>query len=248
MLRRSHFNGSIVAGGELGGSAIGAPSVAHTGKVRWRRTDSGMTKSQGAFSVATAVLLLAVMTACGSDADPDSTPTPTPSPSVSETVASPTPSPTSPEDEASASAVETVASYYAMTDLLLQDSTVGLDQLDAVATSTQLSALTKFLTTQRDGGFHQTGDTKVVETKVQSVSLDNSDPKAGRVPSVTVDVCLDVSDTDFLNSSGKSVVPADRPARSWTRLSIANYSWDADPAGGWRVAGGEDLEKQPCEG
>src|SRR3546814_1596691 len=94
------FNVSMVAGGELGGSAIGAPSVAHTGEVRWRRTDSDMTKSQGAFSVATAVLLLAVMTACGSDADPDSTPTP--SPSVSETVTSPSPSPTSPEEEASA--------------------------------------------------------------------------------------------------------------------------------------------------
>src|SRR3546814_17106372 len=98
MLRRSLFNGSMVAGGELGGSAIGAPSVAHTGEVRWRRTDSGMTKSQGAFSVATAVLLLAVMTACGSDADPDSTPPP--SPSVSETSQSPHPLPPAPPDEA----------------------------------------------------------------------------------------------------------------------------------------------------
>lgn len=132
--------------------------------------------------------------------------------------------------------------------MLLQDSTVGLEQLDSVAISTQFSALKKFLTAQRDGGFHQTGDTQVIETKVQSVSLDNSDPQAGIVPSVSVDVCLDVADTDFFDSSGKSVVPPERPARSWTRLSIANYSWDADPDGGWRVAGGEDLEKPPCKG
>lgn len=244
MLRRSHFNGSMVAGGELGGSAIGAPSVAHIGEIRWRRTDSGMIKSQGAFSVATAVLLLAVMTACGSDADPDSTPPP--SPSVSETVASPSPSPTSPEDEASASAVEAVTAYYSTIDSLRQDTEAPINNLEAVAVSTQLSAQQKFLASQRNDGLHQVGDTKVIETKIQSVSLDNSDPSAGRVPSVTIDVCWDVSGADLLDTDGKSVVPADRADRGWTRLTVANYSWETDPEGGWRVAGGKDVEKAPC--
>lgn len=246
MLRRSHFNGSIVAGGELGGSAIGAPSVAHTGEVRWRRTDSGMTKSQGAFSVATAVLLLAVMTACGSDADPDSTPTP--SPSVSETVTSPSPTPTSPEDEASASAVEAVTAYYATVDKVRQDADSPATDLDAVAISTQLSAQKHLLESQRSAGNRQTGNTEVVEANVQSVTLDNSDPKAGHVPTVTIDVCWDVSDVDVLDPTGQSVVTPERADRGWTRLIVANYSWTSDPDSGWRVAGGKDLEKSPCAG
>lgn len=244
MLRRSHFNGSIVAGGELGGPAIGAPSVAPTGEIRWRRTDSAMTKSQRVFSVATAVLLLAAMAACGSGSNPDSSPTP--SPSVSETVKSPSPSPASPEDEASASAVDAVTAYYSTIDSLRQDPEAPISNLDAVAVSTQLSAQEKFLASQRSDGLHQVGDTKVIETKVQSVSLDNSDPSAGRVPSVTIDVCWDVSAADLLDAHGKSVVPADRADRGWTRLTVANYSWDTDPEGGWRVAGGKDVEKSPC--
>src|SRR3546814_12115595 len=109
MLRRSLFNGSMVAGGELGGSAIGAPSVAHTGEVRWRRTDSGMTKAQAAFSVATAVLQLAAMTACGSDADPDATATQ--SPSVRGKVTHPRTAPPPPEDGAAAYADQARPDY-----------------------------------------------------------------------------------------------------------------------------------------
>lgn len=184
------------------------------------------------------------MTACGSDAAPDSTPTP--SPSVGETVTSPNPSPTSPEDEASASAVEAVTAYYSTIDSLRQDPKAPISNLDAVAVSTQLSAQQKFLTSQRNDGLHQVGDTKIIVTKIQSVSLDNSDPPAGRVPSVTIDVCWDVSGADLLDADGKSVVPADRADRGWTRLTVANYSWETDPQAGWRVAGGEDVEKSPC--
>lgn len=246
MLRRSHFNGSMEPGGGLGGPAIGAPPVAPAGRFRWKWTDSAMTKSQGVFSVATAGLLLVVMTACGSDADPDSTPTP--SPSVSETGTSPSPSPTSPEDEASASAVEAVTAYYSTVDKVRQDESSPATDLEAVAVSTQLSAQQRFLATQRSDGNRQTGDTGVVETKVQSVTLDNSDPKAGRVPTATIDVCWDVSDVDVLDPAGKSILSSERADRGWTRLTVANYSWDTDPDGSWRVAGGKDLEKPPCEG
>jgi len=205
-----------------------------------------MTKSHGALSVATAVLLLAVMAACGSDANSDSSPTP--SPSVSETVTSPSPSSTSPEDEASASAVEAVTAYYATVDKVRQDADSPATDLDTVAISTQLSAQKNLLTSQRGNGNRQTGDTEVVEAKVQSVTLDNSDPKAGRVPTVTIDVCWDVSDVDVLDPTGKSVVTSDRADRGWTRLTVANYSWTSDPDGGWRVAGGKDLERSPCTG
>lgn len=246
MLRRSHFNGSIVAGGELGGPAIGAPSVADTGEIRWRRTDSAMTKSQRVFSVPAAVLLLAAMAACGSGSNPDSSPTP--SPSVTESSPASPSETASPEDAASAASIALVQDYYTVTDLLLQDASVPLTRLESVATSSQLSAQQTFLKGERKAGTTQAGDTEIVETKIQSVSLDNSDPTAGRVPSVTIDACWDVSDVDVLDADGKSIITTDRPDRGWTRLTVANYSWDADPEGSWRVASGEDLEKTPCEG
>lgn len=205
-----------------------------------------MTKFSGTFSVATAVFLLAAMAACGSDSDAEPAPTPTSS-EVSPTSAAPS-TPGTPEESAASAAEVAVGDYYALTDLLLQDDAVSLDRLKEVAISTQLSAQKNFLTTERAAGTQQRGDTKIAETKVQSVSLDNSDPKAGRVPSVTIDVCWDVSAVDVVDASGKSMVPADRPDRGWTRLTVANYSWDNDSDTGWRVAGGEDLEKAPCAG
>ena len=205
-----------------------------------------MTKFYGTFSVATAVFLLAAMAACGSDSDAEPAPTPTSS-EVSPTSAAPS-TPGTPEESAASAAEVAVGDYYALTDLLLQDDAVSLDRLKEVAISTQLSAQKNFLMTERAAGTQQRGDTKIAETKVQSVSLDNSDPKAGRVPSVTIDVCWDVSAVDVVDASGKSMVPADRPDRGWTRLTVANYTWDIDPDTGWRVAGGEDLEKTPCAG
>lgn len=198
-----------------------------------------MTHLQGVFSVAATVLLLAVVTACGSNADPDSTPRP--SPYATETSASP-------EDAASSASIIAVTDYFAVTDQLLQDESIPLAQLESVAASSQLSAQQTFLMNERDAGTTQIGDTEIIDTKVQSVSMDNSDPSTGRVPSVTIDVCWDVSEVDVLDVGGKSVVASDRPDRGWTRLTVANYSWATDPEGGWRIASGEDLEKLPCAG
>ena len=87
---------------------------------------------------------------------------------------------------------------------------------------------------------------RISELKVQSVNLDNSDPEAGKVPTVVIDVCWDVSKVDVLDKSGKSIVSPDRPDTGWTRYTVANYDYAADPTGGWRVATGQDLKKTPC--
>src|SRR5690606_27934143 len=146
------------------------------------RMDSTMTKFSGTFSVATAVFLLAAMAACGSDSDAE--PAPEPTTGASSPSSAPPTTAGSPEDSAATAAEVAVADYYALTDLLLQDDTVSLDRLEEVAISTQLSAQKNFLTTERSAGTQQRGDTKIVETKVQSGSLANSDPKAGRGPPV----------------------------------------------------------------
>ena len=110
----------------------------------------------------------------------------------------------------------------------------------------ELSAQQRLLESQRRRGLRQVGDTNLVEVTVQSVNLDNSDPDAGKVPTVVIDVCWDVSKVDVLDKSGKSIVSPTRPNTGWTRYTVANYDYAADPTSGWRVATGQDLKKTPC--
>ena len=195
-------------------------------------------------SWATGTLMLAAVSACGgADPDPPATAEPSStSPSPSATSASPS----SPSDEASAGATDAVRSYFTVVDQLRSDPAADLKKLKSVATSAQLNAVTTLIDRSRDEGQRQTGTTAINELQVQSVNLDNSDPKAGKVPTVVIDVCWDVSKVDVLDKSGKSIVSPDRPDTGWTRYTVANYKYAADPAGGWRVATGQDLKQTPC--
>ena len=121
-----------------------------------------------------------------------------------------------------------------------------LKPLETVAISAQLKAVQTLVRRQREQGQRQTGTTAISELKVQSVNLDNSAPDAGKVPTVVIDVCWDVSKVDVLDKSGKSIVSPDRPDTGWTRYTVANYEYAADPTGGWRVATGQDLKQTPC--
>ena len=59
---------------------------------------------------------------------------------------------------------------------------------------------------------------------------------------------LEVSDKVIVvDKGGDSVVSPDRVTVGWTRLTVANYDWTSGLVGGWRVAGGEDLTKAPCD-
>lgn len=201
-----------------------------------------MTIARGARTLATAALLLVALAACSDDKG-DPTPThATPSPTTAATSTGP---PTD-SDLASAAATKLMANYYATIDRLNQDSSQPMSELKKIATSVQLTALKRSISNRRRDDERQTGATRIAESKVQAVSLDNSDPKAGKVPSVFIDVCWDVSDVDVVDKDGKSVVVANRPDTGWTRYTVANYDWSNDPDGAWRVSGGKDLEKTPC--
>jgi hypothetical protein len=195
--------------------------------------------------LAAAATLLLVLSACsdGSDElgnDPTATPTTSPTPTVTET-------PPSDNELASQAATELLRKYYAVRNELRQDTTKPLRRLRSVSISTDLTAQENFLGTQRKNGLRQVGDTRIVELTVQSVTLDNSDPKAGRVPTVVIDVCYDVTDVDIVDADGKSVVPDNRPERGWVRHSVSNYAWDTDRSGAWGVATSENLEQPPCD-
>ncbi len=198
----------------------------------------------GLISWATGTVMLAAVAACGgSDTDPPATAEPSSMSPSSPTTSS---SPSSPSDAATADATEAVRSYFTVVDQLRSDPGAGLKKLKSVATSAQLNAVETLIGRQRDEGQRQSGTTAISELQVQSVNLDNSDAQAGKVPTVVIDVCWDVSKVDVLDMSGKSIVSPDRPDTGWTRYTVANYKYAADPTGGWRVATGQDLKQAPC--
>lgn len=205
-----------------------------------------MTRSLGVKAWATGAAVLAAVTACA-NSDSNADPAPTPPASSSATVSiSPSPSPSSASEVASSAAEDVVRRYFAVLDDLRQTPSDPLRSLSSVATSTQLAAQKRLLAAERDQGLHQVGTTKVVELTVQSVNLDNSSPSAGKVPTVTVDVCWDVDDVDIVDKDEKSVVSPDRKNVGWARYTVANYHWSKNPTDGWRIATGQDVERKPC--
>ena len=218
--------------------ASSAPRAARRGE-----TGNRMKNCLGSTFWAAGALVLAAAAACGSsEADPALSTASSSPPTASSTIASPTSS----SDSAGADASATIGSYFQVLDKLRTKPSTDLKQLSSVATTTQLNAAQTLVRAQRDRGQEQVGNTRIVELTVQSVNLDNSDPASGKVPTVVIDVCWDVTDVDVLDKDGKSIVAADRPDTGWTRYTVANYNYAADPTGGWRVANGQDLKETPC--
>ncbi|WP_310964097.1 hypothetical protein [Nocardioides terrisoli] len=147
---------------------------------------------------------------------------------------------------AATDATAVVRKYFATLDRLGQHPTSRLSSLASVTTSTELTAERAFLRAQHRRGERQVGNTRIAHLKVQSVNLDNSDPTAGRVPTVSIDVCWDVSKVDVVDRTGKSIVSPNRADSRWTRYDVANYHYRANPSNGWRVADAHDLKATPC--
>ena len=205
-----------------------------------------MTTSRGARAIAAAALLLVAMTSCANDGqDPAANASPTPSSSTPTPTATATPP--SDTELASEAASATLRKYYDVRNQLRQNPSRPLSLLDQVAISTELAAQKNLFKKERKQGLHQVGATKVAELEVQSVNLDNSDPKAGKVPTVQIDLCFDVSKVDVVDADEKSVISLDRPDTGWIQFLVSNYEWDANPNAGWRVASSKDIERTPCE-
>ena len=227
--------------------AVGCESGDQAGQSAWRRAlpiggsneSRTMTRARGATRVATAVLLLVAVTACADGGTNPNSSSPTPTKATT--------APPSETEVASAAASSVLEKFYVVRNQLRQDPSRSLSLLDSVAVSTQLAAQKQLFKKERAQGLRQTGETKVAKLEVQSVNLDNSDPKLGKVPTVQIDVCLDVSDVDVVDKNGKSVVSPDRPDTGWIQYLVSNYQWDTDPSGGWRVASGKDIERTPCD-
>lgn len=199
-----------------------------------------MARARATSALASAALLMAAMTSC-SDGDLHEVTTRPAPPSNSHASRSDSSSLLSESEIASEAASNSVRQFFATVDLLRQTSKHPETDLEAVASSTELTAQKNLLTSQREGGLKQVGETKLVEVDVESVSLDSP-------VTAVVDVCWDVSAVDILDGAGESVVTPERSDVGWTRLTVTNESWNTEPTDGWRVSGGSDLEKEPCVG
>lgn len=195
------------------------------------------------------MVALAALSACTGTPDdsPSSSPTPTTTATTASPTPSPTPSPTSETELAAANAEAVLRDFYRVTDELSTDPSRPLTELESVATSVVLDSWTRDFERSRRDELKQTGTTRLAQVDLVDISMDNSDPSHGEVPSVRFEVCWDVSDVEITNPDGTSALPADRPVRGWERLIVANYNWESDPAGGWRVASGETIEREPCD-
>lgn len=218
----------------------------HRERVAGHRRSRDMTYARTSLGLATAGLVVA-LSACATDTDSPPGPDPTSTAPTSATQPSLTQTPTTePPDPASAAATDLLRRYFNVIDQLRSKPSRPIRKLKSVAISTQLSAQQRLIESQRDGGLRQSGSTSIAMLTVQSVNLDNSDASAGKVPTVQIDVCYDVSAVDILDKKGESVVDPDRPDTGWVRYSVSNYRFEAKPQDGWRVASGVDLEQPPC--
>lgn len=231
-----------------GDDLVGPPRTRRTRSSRERLVKairfSVMTQTRRLLGLATATVVVVAVTGCAnSGTSPATSGSPNPSSPAPTTAVS---TPQSDSEVASADSTALVRRYYGTLDTVRQHIALPLSRLSGVATSVELSSLTTLVGGERAKGQHQTGATKIAKLVVQSVNLDNADPAAGRVPTVQIDVCWNVTSVGFLDASGHSIVSPGRPDTGWTRLTVANYHYAADPTQGWRVATSQDLTRKPC--
>ena len=188
---------------------------------------------------------LAVSGCSSTDETPSAAPTPSTASSSSASAASTT---ATSSDDAQSQAVALVPTYLQMIDDLYLDPSRSLDDIYQVAVApdavTEATAIGKF----RAEDYQQTGRVQLVSTSVDSVDL-TSDPAASpapTVPTVVLTACVDVSDVGAVDSTGRSIVPADRPQYLVEQLTVVNPHYPDQSS--WRVSMASNTQEQSCGG
>ncbi len=196
-----------------------------------------MTRLKQTRILAGAVATVAALGACTSTKAGDPSPSPTGTRSVTSTTTSPTTTPSaSPEEVAVAAATEKVPAYFAVSDKSLQDTKAfDREEFKTVAITTALDDLRNLFSAFQTQNYKQVGSTAVESMTNPRVSLKLDLKKTPPdVPTVQMDVCIDVSKLNVVDSPGKSVVPATRKPRQLWRIGVTNYQYPT--ASAWRVA------------
>jgi len=137
----------------------------------------------------------------------DSSPAPsTSSSSTTATITAPTPSASpspslTPEQQAAEEAKSAFIVYQRTIDEVNQrGGTKARQDLSTVAMNGQLEFLVDDANRLQANHWHQVGSSKIKRVSVQGVSLTK-----GKLPQVSLKACLDLSGTDAVDASGKSV-------------------------------------------
>jgi hypothetical protein len=192
---------------------------------------------------AAAVVIGLTVSGCSSSADGSST---------SETSAAPSssaaPTTGNPSQDARSQAVAFVPTYLGTIDDLYLDSSRPLDDLYKVAVTPEATAEATAIGTFRSRGYRQTGRSRLVTATAYSVDL-TTNPAASpspTLPTVVVTACVDVSQVQATDASGRSAIPADRPRYLVARLTVVNTRYP--DASSWRVSEAPNRQAQSCDG
>jgi len=199
---------------------------------------------------AIAVAALA-LSACNSTGDPGSntaTAATTSAPAttdVSPTASTPTPT-KSPEDEAIAAAEKMIPLYFQVGDSsIAAPDKFDREELKKVAISTALDDMQNLMSAFQNQQFKASGSTEVESITNPRVDLKLDLKKSPPdVPTVQLDVCIDVSKLNVVDKDGKSIVPPSRKAHVPVNVSVLNYKYP-DPAQ-WRVGLVTEVKDGSC--
>lgn len=186
--------------------------------------------------LAAAVAIVAGLGACTASPSDDPTTSPgTASSSSTSPATTVTPSVT-PEEEAIAAAKAMIPQYVATADRSLQEGKkFNVEDFKKVAISSGLIDLQNRYNVFTAQKFTQIGSTSVETMDNPRVDLTLDLKKSPPdVPTVQLDVCVDVSKVNLVDEAGKSQIPPTRVPRQKWRFGVSNYEYPA--LGEWRVS------------
>jgi hypothetical protein len=189
-----------------------------------------------AAAVVTILAVTAIAFLVTNDGEPAAAPAPVPSVAPSRTPdASPPAAVQTPQDVAAAEATARYREYLRVSDEIGQNGYTSSAPYDAVTVDPERTNVElAFRTIGRNEGARQIGDVVVASLEVTSVDLEVG---PGSYPKVVLEACLDVSGVDVIDSTGKSLVTADRLDRSASTVTLYRYEpgTPGAEAGGWYV-------------
>ena len=153
----------------------------------------------GGAVIAGAILVSVNLTQPPVDTSAESSVEPTEEPPPPLSVATPEPAPLGDEETATVAATVAVEDLVAAGNEILQRADGGTEGIDAIATGFVRGELQALAVERKQLGYTQVGAAEVTSVAVRSIDLTSAPPTA------LLEVCIDTSGLDVLDSAGKSV-------------------------------------------
>lgn len=203
-------------------------------------------------SIAAIAMAALALSACNSTGDPgsnttsDAATTTTSAPATTDASPTTTTPTKSPEDEAIEAAEKMIPLYFQVGDSsIAAPDKFDREELKKVAISTALDDMQNLMSAFQNQQLKASGSTKVESMTNPRVDLKLDLKKSPPdVPTVQLDVCIDVSKLNVVDKDGKSAIPADRKPRQLWRVGVSNYEYPKADA--WRVAYTDTRGNKTC--